>query len=226
MTKDKKQTPQQVFNQFLFAAMMEKIRAGEEITKWIETIWHDIESLDTAQGFLNKDQCELSQRVRGLEEKSNHIEAENHSLLNGNYERRIEKLENTPATSLNTAIIANHSKRIGDLERENTEALNAHGTRGLQLATIIQRIADLEEANAGLWEAGTEQDAGILSLLKALPDIEILKTRFGGLDKSYADTIRTFELKMKEQREDYHAHIRQLVEENEAAHKSIELQGA
>ena len=162
MTKDKKQTPQQVFNQFLFAAMMEKIRAGEEITKWIETIWHDIESLDTAQGFLNKDQCELSQRVRGLEEKSNHIEAENHSLLNGNYDRRIEKLENTPATSLNTAIIANHSKRIGDLERENTEALNAHGTRGLQLATIIQRIADLEEANAGLWERTTALENKLL----------------------------------------------------------------
>jgi hypothetical protein len=78
--------------------------------------------------------------------------------------------------------------------------------------------------------------------LKSVTDVEILKTQVKGLDdlmnrspfnnlvvktqtekiialeKSYADTIRTFELKMKEQRSDYHDHIRQLVTENGAAH--------
>jgi len=152
---------------------------------------------DILLGVSNRDHTfvGLSQRVEALEAKSNHIEAENHSLLNGNYERRIEKLENTPATSLNTAIIANHSKRIGELE----------------------------EANAALWEAGTEQDAVMLSQLKAIEKFNealVLRLNIGAAALAdLVDDIRTLQLQMKEQREDYHAHIRQLVEENEAAYK-------
>lgn len=52
-----------------------------------------------------------------------------------------------------------------------------------------KRIIELEESTAGLWEKGTEQDAGILSMLKSIPEIEILKTQVNGLEKEMENII-------------------------------------
>ena len=66
----------------------------------------------------------------------------------------------------------------------------------------------------------------MLSQLKAIEKFNealVLRLNIGAAALAdLVDDIRTLQLQMKEQREDYHAHIRQLVEENETLVRDVE----
>ena len=288
MSKEKKQTPQQAFNQFLFESMMDKLRAVElyekevagfskqisqhitdhrehsrKMEEWMAECQKRVEGLDTAQGFLNKDRYELAERVKAVEQACRELRA--HRINPEKVIADIKALEQNLAAHHER--MNRHDTRISDLEETAeslSETVDQPSTCKCEAGNqMLKRIGELEEANAALWEGGTERDAGMLSLLKAIPDIEILKTQMnfcmkdlnGGMqpgdkislnsrvmeiERNKADActlsgkegdrirqrLLDLEKEIKDQREDYHAHIRQLVEENEAAHKSIELQGA
>ena len=152
--KTKKQTPQQIFNQFLFESMVDKLRAVELYEKEVA-------------GFSKQ----ISQHISDHKVNS-----------------------------------AKEAAAINDLFKKFEELKGQYG--GYNFGN---RVEALEEKDA-LSDSRIHHD---------FKEIESLKTQFKGLEKSYADTIRTFELKMKEQRGDYHDHIAQLVRENAAAHETI-----
>jgi hypothetical protein len=142
--------------------------------------------------------------------------------------KKVEKLEGQLNFKLNDCPIMNHSKRIADLE-ETAEALSETVD---QLSTckceagnqMLKRIDTLELQTNGarVWRESLSQrlDAG-KEAFKRIEKLEetVYNSPFSKIVmEEYAEKIRTFELKMKEQRGDYHDHIRQLVEENGEAH--------
>ena len=64
----------------------------------------------------------------------------------------------------------NLCKRVEEIEK-----------RMVQIDIHRDRLADHDECIEALWEKGTENDSGMLSMLKVIPDIEILKTQMIGL---------------------------------------------
>jgi uncharacterized coiled-coil DUF342 family protein len=113
-------------------------------------------------------------------------------------------------------------KEVETLKKQGPHTCHNHPA----LIEDRRRIIELEDSMAGLWEKGTDQDGNILAMLKSIPDIEILKVQVKELEAdrkklfphSHTPDLDAIYAKMKEQRSDYHGHIRQLVTENEAAH--------
>jgi len=91
-------------------------------------------------------------------------------------------------------------KRVEEIEK-----------RMVQIDIHRDRLADHDECIEALWEKGTENDSGMLSMLKVIPDIEILKTQVAGLEeKPSSKRLMDIETEIKDMREDYHAHFRGL----------------
>lgn len=145
MKKTKKQTPQQVFNQFLFDSMMTKIRDAELLEEKV-----------TAHENLLKVHVQkigdFGRLFAAREERINHIEAENHSLLNGNYSRRIEALEkeikdqredyHAHIRQLVEENKAAHQILIASIETLQTQASNLES----QIAALTNELLKLRDA--------------------------------------------------------------------------------
>lgn len=319
-TKKEKLNAQQGFNQFLFETMMDRIRGAELLGQDIQKLQGQINSLKVSDAATIGSFKSLFPRVERLEGDimpgvisgktslwSRVVDIERNKAdaisLSGQAGDQIrtrladhdESIESLSETVDQLSICKCEADiqmliRISELERQNTNALEAHRIRELEISMILKRISDLEkyvlQVNASqnfasicqrlnALEKAKEDDVfparGRLQLVvekvseleeiveqpqisrsaemlyeneanKRLEGLEktvynspfskivmedyaksisSLKMQFAGLDKSYADTIGTFELKMKEQRGDYHDHIAQLVTENKAAHNKF-----
>ena len=87
--------------------------------------------------------------------------------------------------------------------------------------TMMQKIREVE-----LLEKKITEHENLLKVhVQKIGNLE-RKTTHEPLDRAvlmqHSDRIAQLEHEIKDQREDYHAHIRQLVEENEAAHMKFE----
>ena len=232
MSKEKKQTPQQAFNQFLFESMMDKLRAVElyekevagfskqisqhitdhrehsrKMEEWMAECQKRVEGLDTAQGFLNKDRYELAERVKAVEQACRELRA--HRINPEKVIADIKALEQNLAAHHER--MNRHDTRISDLEETAeslSETVDQPSTCKCEAGNqMLKRIGELEEANAALWEGGTERDAGMLSLIQRL---EVLEKTTRTYDKiadvgliarnasiAQAAAIETLQLQMK-----------------------------
>ena len=87
--------------------------------------------------------------------------------------KKVEKLEGVLNFKLNDGPIHNHSVRIAELEK--LVALVAHHTN---------KISDVEECNSAHYERLCDIEEFDKTVLKSIPDIEILKTQVAGLENS------------------------------------------
>ena len=83
-------------------------------------------------------------KIEGLEQRSAHIEAETHSLLNGNYNQRLEQLERTK--DVQRDVSNRQEAAISALQKQNKDALEAHRTRGLLIAALSDEVMKLRDS--------------------------------------------------------------------------------
>ncbi len=116
-------------------------------------------------------------------------------------------------------------KRIGELE-------SGANTTGHSLLKRVEKLEQqiefcLKDLNGGMQPGDRKSlDSRVMELERNKADALTLSGKGGdgirvNINK-LATTIEALQKEIKDQREDYHAHIRQLVEENEAAHKKLQ----
>ena len=137
--------------------------------------------------------CEILDIQRVLK---NHGEAHDATDLTPQFRelcKKVERMDLEPC--FNFGALEHHTARILELEQH----------QGRDRADLMSEITALKSTTA--MQAHTI--AGILKRLNAL-DMQVPSKRIDDLERE-----------IKDQREDYHDHIRQLVEENEAAHAAL-----
>ena len=196
MSKEKKQTPQQAFNQFLFEEMVARLADVKAYEKEVAIFGEQVSQHITDH---EENEVELSKFYTGLVSRVEALEATLNSHAHTGLMQRITKLERvhkwessglvalSKVEAMDQNLAAHHERmnrhdtRISDLEETAeslSETVDQPSTCKCEAGNqMLKRIGELEEANAALWKGGTERDAGMLSLLKAIPDIEILKTQ-------------------------------------------------
>jgi len=204
-----KQNVQQAFNQLIFDTMMDKLRAVELYEKEVA-------------GYSKQ----LSQHVKDHQNNSRIVDGAINDLI-----KKVEALaQNEPIWNVNKRL-PEIVHRIDILEKAKEDDI--FPARG-RLQLVTERVAGLEEANAALWEKGTEQDEGIKSLLAMLTDVEILKTQMVDLHPiskwmnrilEHNHEIAELKKKVEFERKWYHDRIDYLegrlhkqIDENAAAH--------
>jgi uncharacterized coiled-coil protein SlyX len=139
--KTKKQTPQQIFNQFLFESMMDKLRAVElyekEVAGYSKQISQHIKDHQENDHKMEIVINDLIKNVESLERwHKNHIDT--HLIGNRNDERlnqRITTLEKTPCCNY---------QRIADLEAVNAELWEKLKEQDEGIASLLKMLTDVE----------------------------------------------------------------------------------
>ena len=193
MSKEKKQTPQQAFNQFLFEEMTERltdVKAYEkEVAGFSKQISQHITYHEENEVQLTKFYAELIAKVEALEAN---LDSHAHTGLM----QRITKLERVHKWESSGLVALSKVEAMDQNLAAHHERMNRHDTR----------ISDHDESIEALSET-----------VDQLPSRHTCHN-LAALEEDRARIIK-LEQENIDQREDYHSHIRQLVTENEAAHK-------